>query len=357
MQTINYNEVSIISKQILGLNLPPVIFGTSSLGNLYTAVPDDVKLAIVNECIKHTGCNLVFDSAGKYGAGLALESLGKCLKILNVDREQVTISNKLGWVRTELTAPEPTFEPGVWKDLRHDAVQHISYEGIMNCFDQGNELLNGYAPSLVSVHDPDEYLAKAVSPEQEQELYADILEAYRALTDLKKRGAVKAIGVGAKDWKVIERIASDVKLDWIMIANSMTIKSHPADLFQFMKKLEREEVKIINSAVFHSGFLIGGDYYDYRFLDPNDPENQDFFKWRILFFEICDRYKIKPAHACIQFALQAPGVTSIALNTTNPARVQENVKMVHEAVPDELWDDLISNGLVKPYFFEETIAK
>ena len=61
-------------------------------------------------------------------------------------------------------------------------------------------------------------------------LYNDVLEAYRALYDLKKQGKVKAIGVGAKDWKIIRRIAGDVSLDWVMIANSMTIKSHPQEL-------------------------------------------------------------------------------------------------------------------------------
>lgn len=300
---------------------------------------------------------MIFDSAGKYGAGLALESLGKCLALLNIDRESVTISNKLGWLRTELTAPEPTFELGVWKDIHHDAMQHISYQGIMDCFEQGNELLNGYAPGLVSVHDPDEYLARAATAEQENELYADILEAYRALADLKKQGEVKAIGVGAKNWKVIERIAADVKLDWVMIANSMTIKSHPVDLFQFMRKLESERVRIINSAVFHSGFLIGGAFYDYRFLDPADSQNESYFNWRSSFFETCHRYDVKPAHVCIQFALQAPGVTSIALNTTNPHRIHENVIMVQQPVPDEIWYDLISKGLVNQYYFNERLVK
>ncbi len=33
------------------LQLPPVIFGTSCLGNLYEAVPYEIKLAIIKECI------------------------------------------------------------------------------------------------------------------------------------------------------------------------------------------------------------------------------------------------------------------------------------------------------------------
>jgi len=55
----------------------------------------------------------VFDSAGKYGAGLALEVLGQCLEELNVPPEKVVISNKLAWKRIPLPeGAEPTFEPG-----------------------------------------------------------------------------------------------------------------------------------------------------------------------------------------------------------------------------------------------------
>jgi D-threo-aldose 1-dehydrogenase len=58
------------------ISLPKVIFGTSGLGNLYVALSDDAKRAIVAESVRCSPKPAVFDSAGKYGAGLALESLG-----------------------------------------------------------------------------------------------------------------------------------------------------------------------------------------------------------------------------------------------------------------------------------------
>ena len=68
----------------------------------------------------------LFDSAGKYGAGMALEELEKCLSELNIDPSDVIISNKLAWRRIPLTTPEPTFE-SCWVDLEHDAVQVNKY--------------------------------------------------------------------------------------------------------------------------------------------------------------------------------------------------------------------------------------
>src|SRR6188474_2625403 len=117
------------SRTSLDINLPPVIFGTSGLGNLFVVLDEESKYEIIKECLRLSNGTVVFDSAGKYGAGLALEVLGRCLKKLNPSPDQVIISNKLAWVRSELKTAEPTFEPGIWKDLKHDAVQKISYDG------------------------------------------------------------------------------------------------------------------------------------------------------------------------------------------------------------------------------------
>lgn len=331
----------------LGLEIPPIIFGTSGLGNLYQALDEDVKRDIVAEGVRHARGAVVFDSAGKYGAGLALESLGRSLKALELKPEEVIISNKLGWVRTELKTAEPTFEPGVWKGLQHDAVQKISYEGILECFEQGNELLSGYVPQLVSVHDPDEYVARAGNEQEADRLYQDILEAYKALEALKTQGRVQAIGVGAKDWRIIERIARDIDLDWVMIANSMTILRHEEELLAFMESLAEKKVAIINSAVFHGGFLIGGEYFDYKLLDPANPEHKAIFQWREKFFALCGEFGIKPAEACVQFSLKAPGVVSIALSTTNPKRVKENIDMAYARIPAEFWQAMKREGLIR----------
>jgi D-threo-aldose 1-dehydrogenase len=72
-----------------GIKIPSIIFGTSALGNLYMALDDITKLSIVKECLRSVDGPVVFDSAGKCGAGL--------------------------------TSKEPTFEKGVWMDIHYDA--------------------------------------------------------------------------------------------------------------------------------------------------------------------------------------------------------------------------------------------
>lgn len=328
--------------------LPPVIFGTSGLGNLYIELPLEEKLAIVRECIKHAPGKPVFDTAGKYGAGLSLESIGKALSQLGVAPSDVLISNKLGWYQVPLTTEEPTFEPGVWKGLKNDAVQKISYSGILECFHQGNSLLGDYTAQWVSVHDPDEYLAKAESPAEEEALYQDVLDAYRALVELKEKGYVSGIGVGAKDWKVIQRIVKDVQLDWVMIANSLTIHNHPVDLVAFIEELEKAGIVVINSAVFNGGFLVGSDYYNYQLLDKNTEEGKVLYAWRDKFWALCEKFDIRPAEACFNFGFRIPGIRSVALNTTKPEKVGINTAMATKDIPVCFWKELLVHGLISP---------
>nr|WKN34824.1 aldo/keto reductase [Tunicatimonas sp. TK19036] len=334
------------------LELSPVIFGTSGLGNMFEVLQEQAKYTIVSECVRLSKGTVVFDSAGKYGAGLSLEVLGKCLKRLNVVPERAIISNKLGWLRTELASEEPIFEPGVWKDLKYDAVQKISYDGIMECFEQGNELLDGYSPQMVSVHDPDEYLETAQDLLQKKQRYENILQAYQALEQLKLQGKVKAIGVGAKDWQVIRKIACDVPLDWVMFANSATIKTHPQELIDFIRDLDSRGVTIINSAVFHSGFLVGGDYFDYKLIKEGSPESDGLFHWRNQFFSICRAFDVAPTAACVQFALHIPGVKSVALNPTEVRHVQENLLLPNQVIPHAFWQALKTEGLISREYGE-----
>ena len=250
-------------------------------------------------------------------------------------------------MRTDLDGEEPTFEPGVWKNLKNDAKQTLSYDGVMECFEQGNKLLGAFVPQMVSIHDPDEYLTTAMDKDHYLSLYNDILDAYKALYDLKKEGLVSAIGIGAKDWKVIKELSKDVDLDWVMIANSMTIKSHPSELVDLIYDFYLRDIWVVNSAVFHSGFLVGSDYYDYKLLDRNDQSTKHLYEWRDKFYKVCKQFGYTPAEACIQFALKIPGVRSVALNTTDPKRVKQNIAMTKKSISSAFWAELYNQGLIQ----------
>ena len=332
-----------------GLEIPPIVFGTSALGNLYQAYPDELKLAILREMVDSTDGPVVLDSAGKYGAGLALEVIGNGLRTLGVAPEKGIISNKLAWVRTPLRGPEPTFEPGVWFGLRHDAEQAISHEGILRCWEQGCDLLGApYRPRLVSVHDPDEFLNSAASPAQRQRIMQDIVGAYRALHELKKQGKVGPIGVGAKDWKVVRELADVADLDWVMLACSLTVFHHPPNVVALVASLCDRGIGFVNSAVFHAGFLTGGKFFDYRELHADDPADRPLFAWREKFHALCRQHDVLPAAACVSFAMSPPGIAAVALNTSRPEQVKRNLALASANIPVTFWAAMKDARLISP---------
>jgi D-threo-aldose 1-dehydrogenase len=328
--------------------VPPIIFGTSALGNLYAAHPPERKLAVLCEMFREARGPVVLDSAGKYGAGLALETIGNGLRALGVRPGQVLLSNKLGWLRVPLRGPEPTFEPGVWFGLEHDAEQAVGYEGILRCWEQGCALLGPpFRPALVSVHDPDELLARATTHGDRDRGRRQLLDAYRALHELKQRGEVAWVGVGAKDWTVIRELADEVPLDWVMLACSLTVLRHAPEVLAFADRLRAQGVGVVNSAVFHAGFLTGGAFFDYRRLDPASPDDGPLFAWRERFHALCREHDVSPAAACVRFALSHPAVACVALNTSRPEQVRANVALGGAPVPSRFWSAMKDAGLVR----------
>ena len=324
-----------------------LLFGATSLGNLFRVVEDSEKAAIVEACVRSGIQPVIIDSAGKYGAGLSLEVIGRELNRLGVSEDEVLISNKLAWRRQPLVGAEPTFEPGAWYGLEHDATQDISYEGILRCFEEGNELLGGRVAQLVSVHDPDEYLAASTSPTNRKERMQDILGAYRALQELKTQGRVVAVGVGAKNWQVISELSKHVQLDWAMFANSLTIMRHPPKLLRFMKELSDRGTAIVNSALFHGGFLLGGDFFDYRRVE-NSNEDLRRLEWRSQFHKICTEFDISPFNVGVAFGLSVPGVCAVALSSSRADRIASHVSAVKafDQIPRDLWERMREMQLI-----------
>jgi D-threo-aldose 1-dehydrogenase len=275
--------------------------------------------------------------------------IGKGLCDLNISPEDIVISNKLGWYRVPLVTEEPTFEPGAWADLMNDAVQTFGYDGIIKCYEQGNHLLGGnYRAEVVSVHDPDEYLFASSSIEERQKRLEEVLESYRALFDLKEQDQVKAVGIGSKDWQTIKELYAKVPFDWVMLANSFTIFSHTPGLLEFIDQLHGDGVGIINSAVFHGGFLTGGDLFDYHDIKPDSEKGRIIYPWRDRFTGICRKHGVLPGDACIHFSMSHPAIVSMALNTSKPEKMNRNVEILKRVIPDAFWAEMRGEGLIDP---------
>ncbi|MCP4942559.1 MAG: aldo/keto reductase [Planctomycetaceae bacterium] len=332
------------------LDMPRVVFGATCLGNLFVAMTDEQKLDLIREWFEQIPKPVAIDTAGKYGAGLSLEVLGRDLAALNINPDEVIISNKLAWRRTPLEGNEPTFEPGVWVDLKHDAVQDVSHDGILRCHEDGCRMLGEYTPKLVSVHDPDEYLAAATNTEDRNRRLDDICSAYRALEKLRDAGEVAGVGIGAKDWRIVRELDEHCRFDWVMMANSFTIMHHPPELLDFISSLHRRNIALINSAVTHGGFLVGGKFLDYREIDPADANDAKCLEWRQQFTAACQQFDLSPYDVAVAFGVSHPAVTSVALSTSQANRVGSMVAAATNQPNPAIWEELRARGLIDSHY-------
>ena len=131
-----------------------------------------------------------------------------------------------------------------------------------------------------------------------------------------------------------------------MFANSFTVYSHPDELLEFMDRLHADGVGIINSAVFHGGFLTGGDKFDYMDVDRDSDLGKKIYPWREAFIAICERHGIVPGDACIHFGMSHPAIASIALNTSKPHKMNKNVEILMQEIPAAFWSELKERGLI-----------
>jgi len=201
----------------------------------------------------------------------------------------------------------------------------------------------------LSIHDPDEYLDGAGGDEAlRARRMQDVRDAYRELIRLREQGVVKAVGIGAKDWRVVREIVDQVDVDWVMLACSLTVMSHARELLDWVKKTAARGVAIIDSALFHGGLLIGSDHLDYQRVNPAIPAHAAALVWRERFHAICQRHAVLPAVVAVGFARRIPGVVSVALNSTHAARVGDNVAMPTAPIPSAVWHDLRAARLIDP---------
>jgi len=69
---------------------------------------------------------------------------------------------------------------------------------------------------------------------------------------------------------------------------------------------------------------------------------------------VCGKFVINPAEACVQFALTVPGTNNVALNTTSPNRVKENIRMAQIGIPSEFSETLRTKGLIKSDYLSKS---
>ncbi|MBT4074481.1 MAG: aldo/keto reductase [Chloroflexi bacterium] len=271
-----------------------------------------------------------FDTAPLYGNGRSEARYGKVLG--RYPRDSFVLSSKVGRV----LVPDED-DPGEWAV---DGIPHLtakfdlSRDGILRALDEGLERSGLDHVEILYLHDPD-------VEDMEDEAIAT---AFPTMIELREQGVVKAIGTGMNQWQMPARFVERFDLDIILLAGRYTLLDHDA-YPEFLPLCVERNVKIATGGPYNSGILAAQDLdgplaFNYEQAAPQWIEKARGLK------RVCDAHGVDMRAAALQFPLAHPAVASVIPGAATPEQVVENVEFIRTDIPDAMWADMKSEGLI-----------
>ncbi|QOD44729.1 aldo/keto reductase [Clavibacter zhangzhiyongii] len=310
------------------IDLPELGLGTTTLGNLYRAIPDDQAHEVVRASWD-AGIRY-FDTAPHYGLGLAERRLGEALR--SRPRDEYVVSTKIGRV-LEPVDPEGLRDDDLF-DVPRDHVRRwdFSADGVRRSLDDSLARLGLDRVDVLLIHDPDEHLDQAVH------------EAVPALARLRDEGVVGAIGVGSGTPRSLAALIGTGALDLAMVAGRYTLLDQSA-LHEVIPAAEEHGTRIIAVSVFNSGITASDDPADGATYEYG-PASEEVLARARRIAEICAGYGVELPHAAIRFPLRHPAISTVALGMASADEVRDDAAHASRPVPDELWAELTAEGMI-----------
>ncbi|MGV9382418.1 aldo/keto reductase [Nonomuraea sp. NPDC003707] len=284
-----------------GVGVSRIGLGTAPLAGLYTAVGDEQAAATLDAAWS-AGVRY-FDTAPRYGSGLAERRLGSFLS--GVDRSEATVSSKVG----ALLGP---------------ARRDYTVEGVYASLAASLERSGLDAFDILLIHDPDDHWEEAVR------------HAYPALARLREQGGVRAIGVGMTQAEMLVKFVRETDVDCVMVAGRYSLLDRTA-ADELLPLCAERGTGVLVAGVFNGGILADpgpGAYYDYA------PAPEPVLKRARRLAERCAAYDVPLAAAALQFPLRHPAVTGIVVGARSPEEVAEDLALAATPIPEALWTEL-----------------
>ena len=221
-----------------GLGLTGLGFGGAPMGNLYSAVTDEVAGEAV-AAAWDAGLRY-FDTAPHYGLGLSERRLGRSLR--GYPREEFVVSTKVGRrLEPSDTGGQPDPE-GFAVPATHRRLWDFSRDGVLRSIEASLERLGLDRIDLVLIHDPDDHAREALE------------EAAPALSQLRSEGVIGGYGAGMNQAPMLARFVRETDVDVVMVAGRFTLLDQTAGEDLLPVALERG-VGVINAGIYNSGLL------------------------------------------------------------------------------------------------------
>jgi D-threo-aldose 1-dehydrogenase len=97
---------------------------------------------------------------------------------------------------------------------------------------------------------------------------------------------------------------------------------------------------VVLGGPYNSGFLAGGDHYDYK------PAGPDKHAQRARLRQVAARHGIDLAAAALQFGAAHPVVAATIPGASSPEHLRRNVALMTIDIPAAFWRELFAEGLL-----------
>jgi D-threo-aldose 1-dehydrogenase len=314
-----------------GLRMPEFGMGTAQFGNLYRATTDEASAEAV-EAAWSAGVRY-FDTAPHYGLGLAERRLGAALA--GLPRDEYVLSTKVGKLLVSNpdgagTQDDEGFAVEATTKRRWD----FSRDGVLRSLEGSLQRLGVDRIDVVYLHDPDDHWQEASTT------------GFAALAELRDQGVVRAIGAGMNQSAMLARFVLEADPDLMMCAGRYTLLEQGADDDLLPAALERG-VGVVAAGVYNSGLLSTrrppvDAQYDYADAPRDVLERAN----RIA--DLCEAHGLTLPEVATVFPRQHPAVVSTVLGLRTADQVASAIDRFATDVPEELWRELESAGLLRP---------
>ncbi|TDF98105.1 aldo/keto reductase [Paenibacillus piri] len=291
--------------------------GTAQLGFMYEPVSTEEAVDTV-QLAYDLGIQF-FDTAALYGQGLAEQRLGACLTKL--PRSSFTVATKVGYDMPE--SPPETPCPNTARDY--------SYDGVMRSFENSLKRLGLSSVDIVHIHDPDDHYEEAWNG------------AYRAVNELRSQGVIRAVGSGMNQSAMLTRFANEGEFDCFLLAGRYTLLDQ-SGLEDLLPVAVEKNISIFIGGPLNSGIL--ADPYSNNPKFNYENASMEWVNKARRLDEVCKRHGVPLKAAALQFPLAHPAVASLLTGARSRAELEENVKMLQTAIPNDLWQELKHKGLL-----------
>lgn len=314
------------------LQLTRLGLGVGTLGGLFAPVTDEAAQAVLGAAWE--GGIRYYDAAPWYGFGLAEERLGRFL----AEHSGYVVSTKVGRLLRSGVPPHPSQfdahgEPVFKTPSRLSVVYDYSYDGFQRSLEESLARMGLERVDILFIHDPD---AGGVSVRQVME------GGYRALAELKEAGVVRAIGAGMNQWEMLLEFAREGDFDLFLLAGRYTLLEQGA-LREFLPLCVQKGIGVVIGGVYNSGLLADprpGAHYNYAAVPPEVLARAQRIQ------AVCHRHGVPLKAAAIQFPLGHPAVAAVLTAGRTPEQIQENLRMFQTPIPQDLWAELKTEGLL-----------